>query len=442
MVLNEVYSQLIRGRIFSVAGIRIFSLVIPFLCLPVILSKVGVQVLGQFYLIYSIISLFGFLDLGIPNTLMTRMAQVQDRESSKQESERIVRESAYNLVAIGLFATALISIVTWIFPVGSAFDLQEHEVKVFKISLILSVISLFLKFVGNLGLKVLAFRNKYQKSQILDSSSSSFGYLFAVLLTFYQESLLVLIISIISMPAIVVLLSTWRVIFSRQNSKLYLNYRSKGNFLKIGKFNFLFVYLQITTILMMQIDSIIVGSILTTSQVSTLNLCWKFFSIPYLIISSVYGFIWADASKLNQLSKSFELYGSVLRITKRLFIFSFAMGILVMILGQGVVAVWAPSVFPTQLFCSSAGIWLCLLCTAYPITMMLNGLGVSSYLGTMATINVLVNIIASFILTTILKDPAGVLLGSILGQIFGFFLPFYLYFIRDNSYRNRLKNAI
>jgi O-antigen/teichoic acid export membrane protein len=369
------------------------------------------------------------------------MAHVQEDLGARREEEKIVYDSVHSLKLVGLITTIGISLLTWFLPLNNIFKLSSEEIQEFKVCVVLSVISLFLKFLGNLGLKVLAFNDRYRTSQVLENMSMAMGYLIAAVLTFYQNNLLIVIISVISCPAIIVLGFTYKALFAVRHHRSSNNVEKKNRFLKLGQLNFLFIYLQFTTILMVQVDSLIVGSTLTTSQVSTLNFSWKFFSIPYLIIVSVYGYIWVDASKIKELSKALEFFKLVMHVTKKLFYVSLFFTLLIFFAGQRIISAWTKGVAPTKLFCLAAGIWLCMLCVAYPITMMLNGMRISGYLIVTATLNMLVNFFASVILTSQLNDPAGVLLGSAIGQVMGFFIPFYFFFIRHDGFKNRLKNV-
>jgi O-antigen/teichoic acid export membrane protein len=441
MVFRTQILRWTRDTLISVGGMRILSLIIPFICLPIILANVGANILGQFYLVFSIISILGFLDLGIPNALLNRMAQVQEDFGARREEEKIVYDSVRSLKLVGFITTIAISLLTWFLPLNNIFQISSEETQEFKLCVILSVISLFLKFLGNLGLKVLAFNDRYRTSQVLENMSMAMGYLIAVVLTYYQNSLLIVIISVISCPAIIVLGFTYKALFAIGHRRSSNNVKNRNKFLKLGKLNFLFIYLQFTTILMVQVDSLIVGSTLTTSQVSTLNFCWKFFSIPYLIIVSVYGYIWVDASKIKESSKALEFFKLVMHLTKKLFFVSLFFALVIFFAGQRIISVWTKGVVPTKLFCLAAGIWLCMLCVAYPITMMLNGMRISRYLIVTATLNMLVNVFASVMLTIQLNDPAGVLLGSAIGQIMGFFIPFYFFYVRHDGFKNRLKNV-
>lgn len=425
----------------SVGGIRIISLIIPFICLPFILANVGSHVLGQFYLIYSVILILGIFDLGIPNAVLSQMAQITENLDAKNEEERIVRDSIYRLMTVGIVACVIGSLATLLFPLTQVFNLKQSDTQVFKVSLIVSLVALFLKFLGNLGLKLLAFRNKYRTSQILENLSMSAGYLLTVATSCYWKNLLGVTLTLILCPAIIVLTFTYKELKFSVKRKISDHNFMKIQSLNLDKLHLLFIYLQFTTIVMVQVDSLIVGGLLTTSQVSTLNLCWKFFSIPYLVIVSVYGYIWVDAAKITVLPRATEFFNQIMSISKKLFFVCSFLAIIFLIAGQRIVAVWTAEIQPTRLFCLASGIWLCMLCFAYPITMMLNGMKFSRYLMITATLNMFVNVIGSLLFTTVLKDPAGVLFGSALGQLVGFYIPYYLYFIRHNGFRNRFKNV-
>ncbi len=421
---------------------RLTSLIVPFLCLPIILQNVGTTTLGQFYLIFSLVSILGFMDFGIPNSLPKLFAGVSGESNAKFKEAEIVLTSLYRLSIIGVITTATIYISTLIFPYVSLFGLRSKEAEIFFVSLVVSTFSIFIKFFGNLGLKILSIRNDYASSQKYENICMSAGYLCATIFTYFRDDLLTLILTLISLPAVLLVFSTQRAIRLVVRSSRVNFFKRSHSSIKFAKLNFLFIYLQITTIVMLQVDSLVVGTLLSTDQVSILNLGWKFFSIPYLITVTVYSYIWIDASKIKNLDKGVFFYKQILDKARALLFVSFLIAVVIFFGGRQLLSIWSDGIYPSRLFCFAAGILLCMSCGAYPITMFLNGVNFSVYLIRMATLNMILNIIASIFLTNLLKDPAGVLLGSALAQFFGFYVPFYFVFIKNEGYKMQLKGAL
>ena len=382
------------------------------------------------------------MDFGIPNSLPKLFADVSGNSNAKFEEAKIVLTSLYRLSIIGVFTTAAIYMSTLIFPFISLFGLRSKDAEIFFISLVVSTFSIFIKFIGNLGLKILSIRNDYASSQKYDNICMSAGYITATIFSYFRNDLLTLILTLISVPAILLVFSTQRTIRLVVKAGRINFFKRSHYSIKFAKLNFLFIYLQITTIVMLQVDSLVVGTLLSTDQVSILNLGWKFFSIPYLITVTVYSYIWVDASKIKKLDEGVIFYEQILAKAKKLFFTSLLIAVAIFFGGRQLLSIWSDGIYPSRLFCFAAGILLCLSCGAYPITMFLNGVNFSVYLIKMATVNMILNIIASIFLTNLLKDPAGVLLGSALAQIFGFYVPFYFVFIKNEGYKMQLKGAL
>ncbi len=407
-----------NGRLISS---RFVSLLLNFMSIPVLLEYVGATVLGSYYFLYAIFCLISILDLGIGNGIIGF--------ASKQEvsDKRIILFSGLITLSI-ISAVYLFLLLILVKYQGNrvTYKTSFAEVDTFSSALLVVCFLGLLHNFGNMGLKYRSAIGNYNFTVYFETFSVLAGITSAFILLSFEANLLSLVVGLIGVPT---LLSTCQLFLLFRGFKLHQEFSQISSGIRIRIFQLLvqgrlFFILQITTVVSLQIDSLVIGAFLGPNEVASTAITWKLFSVPYLLLVSASGGLWALASSKVGVRGDLRFKELVWRNIKYAFGYSIVFGMVLMGFGRNIVQAFSPNLpTPSNSMLLISCLLLISMCVSQPISMILNGLHKERFLIVTSLIGMCVNFFASVFFLKTFEKGYGALLGTAVAQIFCFIIP-------------------
>jgi O-antigen/teichoic acid export membrane protein len=385
----------------------------------------GTQVLGTYYVLYACFALISIFDFGIPNALISYISKMK-----LIQGKQILLKTTIILSFLSFFC--LISFILVVQIIW--FELLNKD-KIFSIissgDIYLICVLGLINNIGNLGLKYKSAIGKYSFTVYFETFTVLFSVVITICLLHVNPSVITLVIGLIGIPTLFSLIHLIRLLIelkprinSYSSSRTLITHALE--MLREGK---LYLILQITTVVSLQVDNLVIGSFLGPSEVTQIGVTWKIFSVPYLLLVSASGGLWAYASMSNSELSSQRLKELILRNIRIAFYYSIFFGIIILLFGKYLVKRFSSNLqLPSySMLIISSALLIC-MCVAQPIAMVLNGLRKEKFLIVSSTIGMCVNIGLSVLFVNLINKGYGALLGTIVAQVFCFIIPaIYVY---------------
>jgi O-antigen/teichoic acid export membrane protein len=416
----EHYRELIRVLL------KVVSLLSPLILIPIVLNLTDANIYGNYFTILSLFYFFIAMDLGIANIANGNYAHFQkNADNSKllyiNQSVRVLNR---------IFTILIIpSLSSCFFIINHLNDYrwQDFEVMSLRISAVFTF-AVYLAFMGNLGLKLDIAQSKTIKVALMTAAQVLCPFI--LLVTGIDEvNLLHLVFFFILIPQIptaVNLFFSWRTMFIREYNQLtsFKFYRLT----ELVRQGSLFMFLQITTVISTQIDSLLVGVVLGGVAAAELSITWRYYAVPLQFLSLFAMPLWGMASVSKVNGRSPMIWGKLRRLVLQSVIFTSIFGLVSFFVSQLIIESWTgSSISPPLPLIICCSIWLLLSSIIVHVASVLNGWGERRILFLVYLVSSLVNLVLSFVFTIVLDSNIGALLGSILAQSFFFLLPSVIY---------------
>lgn len=407
-----------NGRLISS---RFVSLLLNFLSIPLLLEYSGSTVLGSYYFLYAFFCLFSILDLGIGNGIIGLASKQVDFDK-----RIILCKGLITLSILSSFYLAVLLILANFQGTRIIDHISFVEVDGFTSAFFLVCILGILQNFGYMGLRYKSAIGSYNFTVYFETFTVLAGLTLTFVLLSFNANLLSLVAGMIGVPT---LLSICHLIslskgFEFRREFLSIISGTKKNAVRLLVHGRLFFILQITTVISLQIDSLVIGVYLGPSEVASTLITWKLFSVPYLLLVSASGGLWAYVSSKASQRSDLIFEDIIWKNIKYAFGYSSFFGIVFLVFGKNMVKIFSPNLpTPSYLMLSISSLLLISLCVSQPISMILNGLHKEKFLVSTSFFGMCVNFVASVFLLKISDRGYGALLGTALAQILCFIIP-------------------
>jgi O-antigen/teichoic acid export membrane protein len=315
--LNRGHARSIRAKKNIVASILIkgVSVITSFILVPLTIQYLNPINYGIWLTLYSVISWFGLLDIGLGNGLRNKFAEALANGDKK--SARIYLSTAYAMLSIIMgLACVLFLLINQFLDWPHILNVDAS--KVFELRKVMGILFGFfcLQLVVKLISSVLLADQRSAMAGAINTIASVVSLAVVYILTITtSESLLYLAIAIgfinILIPVIV---SIW---FYRTHYKdytpsiKYVNFKYAKNLMGIGAMFFLF---QSTALIVVATDNIIISRLMGAESVTPYNIALKYLSpitVGFSLISAPLWSAYTEAFAQNDMSW-------IKRITKKM----------------------------------------------------------------------------------------------------------------------------
>jgi O-antigen/teichoic acid export membrane protein len=288
-------SSILRKNIFETGILKLASMVLSFLTVPIILNAIGQKSYGIWLTLSAIFTWINYFDIGLGSGLRNKFAE--SKAIGNLEKTKHYVSTSY--VVVGMISLGFIIILFLINPflkwnsILNTTDISGGELN----TIIMIIFPLFcFQFFLRLISSILIGDQKSSTDQLLTFLTSA-GIIISILLIQYFNSIIdLLAISVIfsGLPVLVMLGAT--IYFF---SSIYKNVRPSFCFVRmqyfnvIGSLGFKFFIIQICSLVTVATSNIIISQLFTPEDVVPYNLAYKYFFYLYavfgLIINPLYG---------------------------------------------------------------------------------------------------------------------------------------------------------
>lgn len=381
--------NILKGILGSGLG-RSFSLIAPFIIMPLILDKVGDDLFGLWMTIISFTAMAMFVDLGIGNGLLTKLSYEQGLNN--YESMKAYITSAY--VVLGGICLFLITLMLVIL---GFLNLEYESFGIVLVSLTIFILTIPVSIIQ----KVMYAKQKIMSFSLWQIIGSLTSIILCSVFVHLKLENWIIILGY-SLPPLVILI-VLSLVFFYKNKEIspnfnYFSIKKAKDLLGIGS---KFLILSIFTAIALNADNIILNITLGAEMVTEYSVPAKLASILGLIIGILFMPLWAS----NGQALAKKDYSWILSITKKMSLLGFFIvslsSVLLVYFNQEIFQIWMNRQFISQReilinFCLLS----CVMAIASPWFMLLNSLSIINLQIKVWAFYTILSILLKFVLVT------------------------------------------
>jgi len=357
------------------------SMITMLISIPLTLNYLGAERYGLWITISSLITVLGFVDLGMGNGLLNAIANANGR-NDREAAETYVSSAFYMLTGMALFLGIIWTLLspqvswTWLFHVTTIKAMSET-------GLALSIFVWCTLVNLPVGL-VQKIHEGYQEGYIngLWRAGGSLLSLASVLIVIYlQAGLPFLVLAMAGSPVLTFFLNAL-LLFGYQRPWLRPRWQmfSQTAFTRIFKNGSLFFVLQLAVAVGFQSDNLVVAHFLGASQVPQYAVPMRLFMMIPSLLSFVITPLWpayGEAIARRDVTWVRKMFKQSLFLSLGL---SLLPSLFLIILGGRIIELWVgPAIRPDKGLLIGLGFWVILSSLSGPISMLLNGTNVIGF---------------------------------------------------------------
>lgn len=406
--LNKGQERTVRAKKNIVASLIIkgLNIAIGLILVPLTISYLNPTKYGIWITLSSVISWFGFFDIGLGNGLRNRFAEAlanNNKELAKTYVSTTYAVLSIIISLVLLFFYLINPFINWvvILNAGNEPGLQ-NELS----TLALIVFTFFcLRFIFKLIGTILTADQQPAKASLFELFSNAIILFFIIILTrILSSSLIYLGLIFSSIPVIVFfIVSLWFF-----NGK-YRYYKPAIKFINFGKAKDLFslgikfFIVQISVVLLYQTNNIIISQLFGPSEVTPYNIAFKYFSIIMMVFSIILLPFWSAFTEA-WVKKEMDWIKLVMKKLFKIWGILLLLAIFMLVLSPIIYKIWIGKAIniPTSMS-ALVGLWIILNCWNGIFSQFLNGIS-----------KIKLQVMASIILA-LLNVPLSLYMGKIYG---------------------------
>lgn len=286
-------SKLVKQNIIGSFTINVFSVLISFLYVPLILNYLDTERYGIWLTLTSIVSWFTFFDLGLGNGLRNKLAESIAKNNTALSREYI--STTYYYVSKSFLLLTIISIPLCFFLDWNSI-LNVTLIPKAELTLIAMVVFIFffMKFVLGLLTFVLKGLQKTALSDLFNPIGNLISLIIIFVLTKTTTGSLFNLALTLSLAPVTVFLTASLFFYSKYKylrpSFVHINKQLRSGLFNLGG---KFFYIQIAALLLFSSANVIITQVLDPTQVTVYNIAYKYFTIPTIIFFIILNPLWS-----------------------------------------------------------------------------------------------------------------------------------------------------
>ena len=329
-----------KKNILALFFIKGISIATSFILVPLTINYLTPVNYGIWLTLYSIISWFGLLDIGLGNGLRNKFAEAIAKDDKK--SARIYLSTAYAILAIIMGAACLLFFLLNHFFNWSQI-LNVSTIKAVELGKLAGIVFGFfcMQMVVKLISSVLLAIQKTALSGAINTICSIISLLVIYILTKTTSgSLIYLAISIgLINIAVPLLVSFWFYHYSFRDyspSWKYVDFAYAKGLMNLGWMFFLF---QSTALIVVATDNIIISQLFSPADVTPYNIALKYFTPITLVFSLISAPLWSAYTE-SYAQKDMEWIKRITNKMMRIWLLIFVAAIPMVILSDFAYGIW------------------------------------------------------------------------------------------------------
>jgi O-antigen/teichoic acid export membrane protein len=354
---GHTYAHIIKGVVTAIGG-RLVGVLTNFIAVPLTVRYLGAEKYGVWVTLSSILSWITIFDLGVGSTAVNRISEALAHNDLAEAKIRVY--AGYISVVLLAFVLAVAVIAFWPFVSWPA--LLGSRVPTYSIEINEAAACAFIVFLLNFPLsitpRVLGVCHKVAESNYWNAFGSVLSLLLLVLVTRFHAQLPELVLAFSGATLLSGLLSTiwlYRKFEWLRPALWSVPYEKIRELIRTG---LPFFAVQISGVLLLQTDNIIIAQVLGAREVTPYSVTWRLFSYASLLQVLAIPALWpayADAFARKDYPWVQQTYGYNLKIALGSTI---ACVVVLLIVAKRFIALWAgPAAVPSSGLIFGMGAW-------------------------------------------------------------------------------------
>jgi O-antigen/teichoic acid export membrane protein len=330
----------VKKNILGLFLIKGGSIAISLILVPLTIHYINPSRYGIWLTLSSIIVWFSFFDIGFGHGLRNKFADALAR--GKEEEAKIYVSTTYAALAVIVTGILLLFLVVnpflnWAVILNAPPELAEE------LSILALIVFVFfcIQFVLQLLITVLTANHEPAKGTLLATLGNLLALLIIFLLTKTTSGNLILLgLSLSVSPVIILALATlW---FYRKSYRKYapsIKYVRKEYIQELMGLGWQFFVINITVLVMLNTDNIIITQVLGPEKVTTFNVTHKLFSVVSMIFFLIATPLWSAYTDAYA-KQDFRWIKNTLQMTRKIWLVLLVCTIIVLLLSPVLFKVW------------------------------------------------------------------------------------------------------
>ncbi len=314
------------------------KLAVNFFLFPFVVHHLGAAQSGLWFLLSSITSYMGFLDVGIKPTLIKHVAH-HHAKNNRQGINEVVNAAFFIYLIIGIAAALAMIVISYFFP--QIFHIAPELIFKAKICTYIVALALFLSFpLSAIGAGTLNGLQRYDKTRTSAVFSSLSGSLIVILLLSKGYGVIAVTLADQTTNLLSWLLNVYFAKRIAPYLTISLRFLKKAVIKEIFRFSVVIFVINMASRVIYYADRIVIGIFLNVSSIVFYEAAFKIYhtitQIPLLLLSA----IMPASSELSARNRPSDLKKLYLYSTKYTIAFFLALVIPVLIFTRAILKIW------------------------------------------------------------------------------------------------------
>jgi O-antigen/teichoic acid export membrane protein len=296
---------------------QFFGILISLLLVPITLNYLGVKEYGVWITLTSIMGWFVFFDIGLGHGLRNKYAEAK----AKQEHNNVknyVSTAFFGLITISLtifiIFIAVYPFINWASVLNAPKEMESQ----LKILALIVIGSLCIRFIVNIVNILLTADQEPATPLIIGLAGNLLSLIVVYLVTIlFPPSLLHLGIAL-SLSQLFPLIIAFFYFFATRYKPIFpsLKYFSKSHIRNIFSLGIRFFAIQITALILLQTNSIIIAHVAGLEEVTKFNIAFKYINILFLAFSAFLTPLWSAITEAYAKGEILWIRNSIRRLNQ------------------------------------------------------------------------------------------------------------------------------
>lgn len=355
---------------------QFLSIAISFIIVPLTLNQLGVSEYGIWITLVGIIEWFNFFDIGLGHGLRNKYAEAKAK-NEYDNLKKYVSTTFFMMLLISVSIFLLFSVVSYFIDWSSVLN-APHNLSHTLYLLSIILISMFcIRFVVNLVSVLLTADQNPAIPSIIAVSGSMLSFISILLLIYFKHVNLLTLGVCFSFSQVIPLIIAYFYFFNKQyktiKPKIY-NF-SKFHLNEIFSFGSRFFLIQLTALLLLQSNNIIIAQVCGLNDVTTFNIGMKYFNILNVLFMTLVTPLWS-ATTDAYFKKDYDWIKSTFNKFNILWLLLVIVGIIMLLLSGFAYDLWlGGKILPDYYFMSLMLLNILFLMRSTLFRSFMNGVG-------------------------------------------------------------------
>ena len=337
----------------------------------------GEERFGLWMTIASLAGVLAFMNLGAANALTNRVTYIA-ANNEREQLKRVISGGLGFVFLISMASIGILLSVVSLMPVTDLFKLETEVAKLeLKATLYIFAILFGVNLFASAVCRVFAGLQRSFEEYIAAIIGSLLALIAIVLAAYSKQGISVLLVCSMMAPIITGLVLLARLAKKRLFSITRIGFATRYEYKKIIKSSGLFFILQIGVMVGWGMDALLISSTLGAAATAGYVLVQRVFQIGIQPISMVNAPLWSAYADAHVRGEKSFIRRTLWRSIRYTLIYASIVAILIMVVGQYVIAVWTSGEIRVDATLIIAfGIWAIIEALSNALAMFLNGCNV------------------------------------------------------------------